>query len=352
MTKTEIVNLTPYIIMDLSHLEKDLISAGWAERLDGANLFFFPNYMAFSQAGGKKCIYVYSNCFVIPVLLSSKSAFKYAAFPSEPYRHSDGDEKMEAFVEETCEYLRKVYKIQWIQATPPSALFMSAPKNSKSIPFGSHVIDLSLTEEELWGKVHSKHRNVIKKAEKDGVEIVSGTDDKLIEDYHSIDIETWKRSNKNATGQESLRNQVRALGDDAIIYMAYLDGKPQSGAFFFYNKAMCYYMHGANCDKPHTGAGNLLQWKAILGMKETGVTKYSFVGCRINEDENSKFHGIQRFKERFGGELMQCYMFKVVYSPLMYNLYRMLVNLRMSIAEKKIVKQEDIIDQEWHKWKK
>ena len=338
--------------MKISHLEKDLISAGWANKIENANLFFSPNYMQFCQKGGKKCVYVFSDNFVIPVILSNKSLFKYADLSSEPYRYADGSEDLKTFIEEACSYIRKAFKVQWIQATPPSALFMEAPPSSKSIPFGSHVIDLSLTEDELWSKVHSKHRNVIKKAEKDGVVIKCGTSEQLIDDYHSIDIETWRRSNKSAAGQESLRNQVRSLGENAIIYMAYLDGKPQSGAFFFYNNAMCYYMHGANCDRPHTGAGNLLQWKAILDMKEKGVKKYSFVGCRINEDENSKFHGIQRFKERFGGELLQGYMFKMIYNPFMYSIYKFLINTIMSISEKHLVKQKDIIDQEWHKWDK
>jgi lipid II:glycine glycyltransferase (peptidoglycan interpeptide bridge formation enzyme) len=82
--------------------------------------------------------------------------------------------------------------------------------------------------------------------------------------------------------------------------MAYKEGEPQAGAILCYNQAMCYYMH-ASRNHSFTGQRNLLQWRAMLDMKAAGVKKYSFVGCRINEDENSKYHGIQRFKERFGG---------------------------------------------------
>ena len=132
--------------------------------------------------------------------------------------------------------------------------------------------------------------------------------------------------------------------------MAYLDGEPQSGAFFYFNKQMCYYMYGANKNNPHNGSGNLLQWKAILDMKAAGVKRYSFVGCRINEDENSKYHGIQRFKERFGGELIQGFMFKMDFNPFMRKLFNLVVSLRSFVSSHKYVPFKDVIDQEIHKW--
>lgn len=337
--------------MKLSQIDTDLISAGWATAIKDANLFFYPNYYKSRISEGKQCVYVFSESYVIPVVLARKAIFRYAFFPSEPFQYkNDNRENLEEFLTCVCSYVRQHYNIQWFNATPPSALFMAFPAESKHIPFGSHVIDLSASEDELWAKVHSKHRNVIKKAEKDGVEIVCGVNDDLINDYHSLDVETWKRSNKGAAGLESLRKQIKELGDNVVLYLAYLNGEPQSGAIFYYNNAMCYYMHGANCDKPHTGAGNLLQWRAILDMKAAGVKRYSFVGCRINEDENSKFHGIQRFKERFGGDLVQGYMFKVIFSPAHYALYRFMIMALDAIQSRHFSLSKDIIDQEIRKW--
>lgn len=319
---------------------------------DHFNVFYSEGALIKSVKKGEELFFLYSDKYVIPVTISKKGIFRYAHLTIEPAAiKDDAEETLKSFLDDVCSYLKNQLKVQWIDQTSPASFFMDYPTGAKRIPFGSHVIDLTLDEETLWKKVHTKHRNVIKKAEKDGVEIKCGISDQLIVDYHSIDVETWRRSNKSATGQESLRNQVRALGDDAIIYMAYLNGKPQSGAFFFYNRGMCYYMHGANCDRPHTGAGNLLQWKAILDMKEIGVKKYSFVGCRINEDENSKYHGIQRFKERFGGELVQGYMFKVIFSPFHYQAYRMLGMVKRFLLTGKMTLYKDIIDQEIHKWK-
>ena len=268
----------------------------------------------------------------------------------EPVIVKESEETLKAFLDDVCKYLRDEVKVQWINQTSAASFFMDYPTGSKHIPFGSHVIDLSLSEEDLWKNVHSKHRNVIKKAEKDGVVIECGRTKKLVEDYHSIDIDTWNRSNKSAATENHWKDLMEMMGENCIIYIAYLDGEPQSGAFFFCNKQMCYYIYGANKNNPHIGSGNLLQWKAILDMKERGVKKYSFVGCRINEDENSKYHGIQRFKERFGGELVQGYMFKMDFKPLMRKLFNMAVSIRAMMSSCKYVAFKDVIDQEIHKW--
>lgn len=338
--------------MLLSYIKCQSLNEKWAEVLKNANVFFQDAYREYIKDSNKECILIYSPSYIVPFVISKKAFFKYGFFPSEPYCYSNSiKEDLVEFLDATCEYLRDIFNIQWIDQNSTASLFSVYPKASKHIPFGSHIIDLNLSEDELWKKVHSKHRNVIKKAEKDGVLIEKGSSERLIRDYYSLDVETWNRSNRSAAGLASLKKMVKAMGDNAIVYMAYLDDEPQSGAVLFYNDSMCYYMLGANKTSPHTGAGNYLQWKAILDMKNQGIKHYSFVGCRINEDENSKYHGIQRFKERFGGDLVQCFLFKMVFRNDMKFLFNIVVSFKEFLSSGRISKHVDIIDQEEHKWK-
>lgn len=318
-------------------------------KLEGMNVFFGENYASFCSGG--KYLYVYSEYHIMPLIMFEKWCFRWCRFTSEPYQYKPGKETIKEFLNDVCLFLKKEMRLQWITITPASSLFGDYPDGAIRVPFGSHVIDLSLDEETLFSNIHSKHRNVIKKAEKEGVIIEKGVNEQLVADYHKIDIQTWERSNRNASGEDSIQKMIDTLKDDVIIYMAYKDGEPQSGAIFFYNKAMCYYMHGANRNNPFTGSGNLLQWQAIKDMKAMGVRKYSFVGCRINEDENSKYHGIQRFKERFGGELVQGYVFKMTLNKSYYNLFKWITSCSSIIKYRKVLKQKDIIDEEIHKWK-
>jgi len=310
---------------------------------------FYTRGLLFSLKPNDQRLFLYSDQYVIPVTLSRRSIFYYAHLFAEPMRFADGNQNLRSFLDDVCSYLKKVKKVQWINQNNPASFFFDYPAGSKHIPFGSHVVDLSLDEQSLWDNVHSKHRNVIKKAEKDGVVIVCGRAQELIDDFHTLDVDTWNRSGVVAEAESQIEERMKTMGENAIIYLAYLDGIPQSGALYYYNSAMCYYMFGANRDNPHTGSGNLLQWKAMLDMKARGVEKFSFVGCRVNEDEHSKYHGIQRFKERFGGELVQGFLFKMEFKPLYRKLFNLLVSCR-SMKGFKYVPFRDIIDQEIHKW--
>lgn len=325
-----------------------IVSRQYAD--ENYNVFYSDSILKGYNKPGEKLIFLYSEKYIVPVTISKRGIFNYAHICVEPAVIKEGEETLKSFLDGVCKYLRDEVKVQWINQTSAASFFMDYPTGSKHIPFGSHVIDLSLSEEDLWKNVHSKHRNVIKKAEKDGVVIECGRTQKLVEDYHSIDIDTWNRSNKAAATENHWKKLMETMGENCQIYIAYLDGEPQSGAFFYCNKQMCYYMYGANKNNPHIGSGNLLQWKAILDMKERGVKKYSFVGCRINEDEDSKYHGIQRFKERFGGELVQGYMFKLDFKPLMRKLFNIAVSLRTMKSTHKYDAFKDVIDQEIHKW--
>lgn len=192
-------------------------------------------------------------------------------------------------------------------------------------------------------KMHSKHRNSVRRAEKNGVAVISGGKE-LIPDYLKADADTWERGKRSSYGAVFFEKICDSLADQAKLYVAYKDGKPQSGACYFVNQKMCYYMYGASITSPEPGSTNLLQWIAMKNMKAKGVERFSFVGCRINEDEDSKYHGIQRFKERFGGELCQGFMFSSVLSPVKCHIFDTMYRLKKGDV------LQSAIDQEIHKW--
>ncbi len=50
----------------------------------------------------------------------------------------------------------------------------SYPKGAMAAPYGSYILNLRQAEETLRGNLHSKHRNVIRNAMKNAVNIQSG----------------------------------------------------------------------------------------------------------------------------------------------------------------------------------
>lgn len=312
-------------------------------KLAEANVFFSKEYSEYARICGQEMIYAYDDKFIASICVYKKLFLKYALFVSEPFLY-EGENSIElykAFLDCVLEELKST-KIAWI-STSAGSLFDAYPKDSVRIPFGNYIVDLTLSEEELWSKVHSKHRNSIRRAEKGEVQVRFGGEE-LVDDYIKLDKETWARSGKASYGTNFFKQITEGLGKCAEIAVAYKDNIPQAGGVFFKNDQMSYYMYGTSADHPEPGSANLLQWRTMIRFKKEGVKRYSFVGCRINEDVDSKYHNIQRFKERFGGGLRQGYMFRSDLHPLMRKVFLTLYKIK---NHKDLV---DAIDMEVHKW--
>lgn len=322
------------------------ISAVPAEHLPAIcdNMFFSEDYANCVAAEGRKLFILASQTHMIPFVLTQKLCFRYGSFAYQPVPLcAEAEGSAREFLDVAVEYLAKKKHVHFINPTPAYTYFEDCPTQSQRIPFGNHVCDLTVSEDALLMKMHSKHRNCVRKAQKDGVVVKMGQDEALLSDYMQMDRETWTRSNKSSSGEAFYRSKLKAMPHNSMIFIAYKDDVPQSGALIYYDKTCGYYMFGANKNAPYNGAGNLLQWEIMLWLKSNGVKKYSFVGCRINEDEDSKYHGIQRFKERFGGELVQGYMFKCVCNTFMHALFLGIMKMRGASTS-------DVIDQEICKW--
>ena len=76
--------------------------------------------------------------------------------------------------------------------------------------------------------------------------------------------------------------------------------------------------------------------------QEIGVRRYDFVGVRINPEKGSKQEGLKMFKERFGGQLIQGYIWKYAFQPLKFAIYNYAVRFQRG---------GDIVDAEKNKLK-
>lgn len=310
------------------------------------NLFFSNEYFLLMRKENNNPIILLNEDFIIPFIFNKKLCFNRGYFLYEPIplKENISQKSMQEFLDKCLIYLKEKKKVHFITLNPAYTNFKIYPTNSIRIPFANYICNLSLSEDELIANMHSKHRNVVKKAIKDGVVVKSGNNEFLLKDYIKIDNMTWKRSNKKSMGIKFYKKRIECIPNNCKIYIAYLNDEPQAGAFIYFDKNYGYYMFGASIDHPHTGSGNLLQWEIIKSLKRKGLKSYSFVGCRINEDKNSKYHEIQRFKQRFGGEFIEGYMFKSILNVFMYKLFLFLYKIRGKVSI-------DAVEEEKDKWK-
>lgn len=284
-----------------------------------------------SFAGVYTCGYVVDDKLVLPFVVRKRLFFKWVELVC-PLINCHSTEKENEFLNRAIKLLEKEYGISHVLTTN-TVLFQSYPEDSLFCKFGTYKVDLSFTEDELFAKVHSKHRNVIRKAEKDGITVHYGKE--YARDVIQLMNDTYGRQGKVSNLSDEFIESLNKLGNDVSYWVAKdADGVLQGSAIFLWSTDnSCYYLHGGSAPQTKPGAMNLLIWKAMLYMKEQGVKYFDFVGARVTTEPGSKLEGIQRFKSRFGADMEIGYMWRLVVSPLKYNLYRFILLSYMRLVK-------------------
>lgn len=224
------------------------------------------------------------------------------------------------FLNEAVQVLSRQKKIDFICQNPAYAIFDECPLHSMYTYFGSYVCSLHNTEDGLWKKVHSKHRNVIRKAKNNGVEI--RFNHISIDEMYDIIKQTQERTGNGFVAKAVFCSLVGSLKGNVDLVSAHYAGRLQGGAVLVHDNSRVYYLFGGSTAKPFSGALNLLHWEAMLYYKSLGIVEYDFVGARLSDRVDPKLQGIQRFKSRFGGELKKGFLWKLVFKKEKYLLYK------------------------------
>ncbi|HTA62762.1 MAG TPA: peptidoglycan bridge formation glycyltransferase FemA/FemB family protein [Bacteroidia bacterium] len=223
-------------------------------------------------------------------------------------------------------------------------VFKSKPKYSISAPFGTYCLNLEeSTEQELFRKIHAKHRNVIKNAEKNNVVLKYGKE--CIKDFYLLYEQTMKRSNMYCQDITYFENFYSLMPQNIICGVSYFNNIPQGGLFSPYTKFGAFYLFGASNKKIEiNGAINYLHWNTIKLLKQQGVKRYDFVGARLSDISGTKLEGIQLFKKRFGGDLEKGFLWKKDIDVFDCFVFDELIRLTYTL--KKETPLLDIIDEE------
>ncbi len=269
--------------------------------------------------------YVCSDGMCLPYVVKKRSIFKFIQLPCVISGSSD-DERKQKFIEAAINELCLVENPDTI-TTLNTAICSVHPEKAEYCKFGSYIIELDKSEDDIFAGFHTKHRNVVRKAQKDGLTVDFGPQYADV-CYEQIK-DTYERQQRVAYSKEHFE-KLKLLGENVDFWVVKNGDEIQGSAVLLWSKGFSsYYLHGGSCAHPHGGALNLLHWEAIRKMKERGVLYYDFVGARVNPEPGSKLEGIQRFKSRFGGEMKVGYMWRYVNRPFRYKLYSLLLKSYM-----------------------
>lgn len=178
-------------------------------------------------------------------------------------------------------------------------------------------LDLSQSLEDIWAySFSSKNRNVIKKAEKDGVMIVES------EDYESFR-KMYDETMRNVGAEDFFFFPERYYSDfqkmckdDLMLCFAMYNGKPISGSMFmFCGDYAHYHLSGRDSDYSKIAASNAVLWYAIKKAKERGCKWFHFGGGTTGDEMDPLLH----FKKNFSKELGEFWFGKRIHNQTVYD---------------------------------
>lgn len=261
--------------------------------------------------------------YVMPFFIDVKLRFfKRLVITYKPISVKGSEENEKEFLNEVCAYLDSHNLCDHIAKPQANVVFSSYPDKAEFIPWGSYLVNLSLSDEDLLASFHVKHRNVVRKASKDGITVEKTT---AIEEVFKCISETLNRQKVHAPSLAYYEKLIKRIPDNVGFYVAKNGSNVEGCAVVIYDENCGYYMYGGSCPKPHTGSLNYLQYEIMRDLKTQGVKTYDLVGARIIYDEDSKYAGIQRFKSRFASEELKGYSFRYIVSPIRFKLFSMAV---------------------------
>lgn len=194
------------------------------------------------------------------------------------------------------------------------------------------VLNLTKSEDELLKNMHSKTRYNIKVAQKHGVEVIEDNSDKAFEDYIKLTKETSKRQGFYAHSEKYHRLMWKTLkGKIAHLFVAKYKSKILAAWIVFVFRDAVYYPYGASSDENReVMASNLMMWEVIKWGKKMGLKKFDMWGALgPNPDEHDPWFGFHRFKQGYGGELIEFVgSYDLVLNPFLYELYKIADKIR------------------------
>ena len=260
-------------------------------------LLYYETEDCKSTEAGLRAIYVY---------MRRKTALEGVYDSVTPYGYGgvlfEGDtsqEKLQAFWKEYLAVMEREHIVDNFVRYHPVL------RNAVPMKGISNVIDLGKTiafdlesPEVIWDNIISKNRNMIRKAEKNGIEIRHGKDLGLFEEFRRIYNATMEKDHAEEYyffGPGFYESIHRDLYDHYEMFYAVLDGQIIAmSIMLFANKQMHYHLSGSLLEFRNLAPSNLLLYKAALWGCEQGYKTFHLGGGVGSGEDN-----LYKFKAAF-----------------------------------------------------
>ena len=253
--------------------------------------------LLYYKVDGLKAIYVY---------MKRKTAIEGYYDSVTPYGYGgvlfEGDtseEMLQVFWKAYVEKMKEEKMVDnFVRYHPVLANAIPMKKISTVIDLGKTVAFDLASEEVIWNNIISKNRNMIRKAEKKGIEIRHGKGLELFKDFKRIYNATMEKDHAEEYyffGDAFYESIDRDLHDNFEVFYAVLNGEIIAmSIILFANEQMHYHLSGSMFEYRNLAPSNLLLYKAALWGHEQGFKTFHLGGGVGSGEDN-----LYKFKAAF-----------------------------------------------------
>lgn len=170
----------------------------------------------------------------------------------------------------------------------------------------SQVVDLSVSEDELWADLTSDARRQIKQARDAGFRVERVDWSQHLDRYYELHVATYTRTGVQPHPRAYFAGIAAhtAPTGNSVLWALCAPG----GEYIAYHNAAwfgsgSYYHTGCSADSAlHAGANHLLFWEAMLGAMHAGIRWYDCGSIFPDVDASEKQRGLSTFKTKIGGQ--------------------------------------------------
>ncbi len=272
------------------------------------------------------------QCIFVPARRGKHLTISYGPVFNENLQDKEKENAL-LLLEEKLRKVGKEEKCSFIRISPfipnsSNQKFSNIEKPSPLHLIAEHIWYLPLKENDVWDvlnkidtesnlistdeilkNMRKNHRNLIRRARKEGVEIMASLNPmEDIKYFHSYNKETRKLQKCTPYTKKFFDSQVSHFSsrNECTLYLAKYNNEVIASSIHMHVFGETSYHHGASTSKySKIPASYLLQFTAIEDALKREDDVYSFWGIAPEESKNHPFKGVTTFKKGFGGKLLK-----------------------------------------------
>lgn len=208
------------------------------------------------------------------------------------------------------------FRNSWIQSNEKSIF------EEKNIFFEDHldiIIDLTKDEEKLWKEIHSKRRNEIRRATKEGTFFRKAENISDFKSAYNILLEVYERVKVPIPPFAILNNIYTELSKENMIqcFLAINDDKIIGTMIAFtYNNIIFDWYAGAKKEFYKKYPNDLIPWEVFKWGKANGFNQFDFGGA----GKPNQHYGVRDYKLKFGGKLVNFGRYEIVHKKHLFKI--------------------------------